>query len=568
MFAILNFAMSTYAADATTAAAMGVGGGASSLNMMTYIGMRAVNSDMSAMAGYLSWMIPMFSWAIVSGSGFAASQLAASLGSVAQSSGSAAAASAASGNISLGNYSAYNSRMFQENSSPSMNRGVGSYVNPTTGSTFSTAAGGIQTMSTLQNSTPIMANLTSSLKSSVGTSLNNAIGAARTSTSNLMSSAGATFNAMKRLSQSTGSGTNTATGWDQRASAQFSQDYSSMTKAAEQFAKANNLNMDEAVSILAGASLTTSAGFSALGNGITMGGEGKLNYNGRSVSGETWKAAQDFAQHSKFGEQYDNAIASAATVSASNTQSSNNAFSDDISSSFSEQQSASSQLSSSLSNTSTWASLSSHLSDEGASGGSAAVGAFLQYAQNQGYSLQDLDAKMAAISSTSGDAAGATREMNALVAGFVQGQAGDMAGINAAPSIYDSGIRQFNSANRSEIDNGSAVIATRVQENDSATLTAADQAGVPSTQEIGETMAATRTTVTSGEENVSRAVNLGKVQVNDDAAPMVNLVKFNTDQENQHLLVNTLSNSADRAVAMVDDAKEAVTDVFGDIIRE
>jgi len=91
---------------------------------------------------------------------------------------------------------------------------------------------------------------------------------------------------------------------------------------------------------------------------------------------------------------------------------------------------------------------------------------------------------------------------------------------------------------------------------------------VPSTQEIGETMAATRATVTSGEENVSRAVNLGKAQVNYDAAPMVNLVKFNTDQENQHLLVNTLSNSADRAVAMVDDAKEAVTDVFGDIVRE
>ena len=105
MFAVLNFAMASYAAEATTAAAMTAGGGASVLNMMTYTGMRAVNSDMSAMAGYLSWMIPMFSWAIVSGSGFAAAQMAASLGSVAQSSGSSAAGAVSSGNVSLGNYS-------------------------------------------------------------------------------------------------------------------------------------------------------------------------------------------------------------------------------------------------------------------------------------------------------------------------------------------------------------------------------------------------------------------------------------------------------------------------------
>ncbi|NNE62884.1 MAG: hypothetical protein HKN34_02265, partial [Gammaproteobacteria bacterium] len=75
MFAILNFAMLTYSSNVTTAAVSAAGGGGNALNMLTFTGLNAVNSDMAAMAGYLSWMIPMFSWAIVSGSGFAAAQL-------------------------------------------------------------------------------------------------------------------------------------------------------------------------------------------------------------------------------------------------------------------------------------------------------------------------------------------------------------------------------------------------------------------------------------------------------------------------------------------------------------
>jgi conjugal transfer mating pair stabilization protein TraG len=562
MFAILNFAMSTYAADATTAAAMQAGGGASILNMLTYTGMRAVNSDMSAMAGYLSWMIPMFSWAIVSGSGFAASQMAASLGAVAQSSGSAAAGAVSSGNISLGNYSAYNGRMFQENSSPSMNRGVGSYVDSNTGTTFTTSAGGLQTMNTQQNSTPIMANLASSLKSSVGTSMNNAVSAARTSTSGFMSSAGSAYQAMTNLRQSSGSGSNTSNGWDQNKSAQFGQDYSSMTQAAKKFAKDNNLSTNEAVGILAAAGLSTSAGFSALGNGITLGGKGQLDYSGKTLSGETWKAAHDYAKTSGFSEKYSAATKSAESLSASNTQSSNQSVADDVSSSTSNQKTASDQMQASLSNTSTWQSLSSRLSDQGASGNAAAVGAFIQYAKGQGYSLGSLDAKMAAMSSTSGDAAGATREMNNLVSGFVQGQAGEMAGVGAVPSIHDSGVRQFDQGNRQEVADASTAIGTQAQSNDSTVASAANYAGVPSTGDVARTVAATRATVETSSNGATGAIADGKESIESGSTPMVNTVIFNTDPQNQDLMAQTLTNSGDKSVDMVGDAKNTAVNLF------
>ena len=583
MFAILNFALSVYAAEATTAAAMQAGGGTAVLNMLTYTGIRAINSDMSAMAGYLSWMIPMFSWAIVSGSGFAAAQLASSLGSVAQSSGSTAATAVSSGNLSLGNLSAgnfsygnsqlknhsgFNSSLFQSKSSPSMDHGRGSFVDPSTGTTFTNSAGGIQTMSTQQNSTPITANLASSLKSTVGTSLNNAISAARTSTSAFMSSTGAAYNAMSNLRQSSGSGSNSSTGWDQKKSAQFGQDYSKMTSAAEKFGKDNGLSTDEAVAILASAGLTTSAGFSALGNGITLGGSGRLSYNGKSVSAETWKAAQDFSKQSNFGEKYAAATASAETLSGSNTQSSNKTLANDVSASTSSQQSSSNQLQASLSNTSTWQSLSTRLSDQGASGGSAAVGAFLQYAQGQGYSLPALDAKMAQMSNTNGDASGATREMNDLVAGFVQGQAAEMTKVAATSSVHDSGVRQFNAGNSAEVAEASAGVGTQAQTQATAVATAANNTGVPTTGDISTAVAKTQATVESNSNNINTAIESSKERINTNSVPMINEVRFNTDSQNQDLMGQTLQNSGEKAVDMVGDAKNAAADMFTDVIKK
>lgn len=583
MFAILNFALSVYAAEATTAAAMQAGGGTAVLNMLTYTGIRAINSDMSAMAGYLSWMIPMFSWAIVSGSGFAAAQLASSLGSVAQSSGSTAATAVSSGNLSLGNLSAgnfsygnsqlknhsgFNSSLFQSKSSPSMDHGRGSFVDPSTGTTFTNSAGGIQTMSTQQNSTPITANLASSLKSTVGTSLNNAISAARTSTSAFMSSTGAAYNAMSNLRQSSGSGSNSSTGWDQKKSAQFGQDYSKMTSAAEKFGKDNGLSTDEAVAILASAGLTSSAGFSALGNGITIGGDGKLQYNGKSISSETWKAGQDYAIQSNFGEKYAAATASAETLSASNTQSSNKTLANDVSASTSSQQSSSNQLQASLSNTSTWQSLSTRLSDQGASGGSAAVGAFLQYAQGQGYSLPALDAKMAQMSNTNGDASGATREMNDLVAGFVQGQAAEMTKVAATSSVHDSGVRQFNAGNSAEVAEASAGVGTQAQTQATAVATAANNTGVPTTGDISTAVAKTQATVESNSNNINTAIESSKERINTNSVPMINEVRFNTDSQNQDLMGQTLQNSGEKAVDMVGDAKNAAADMFTDVIKK
>jgi hypothetical protein len=372
---------------------------------------------------------------------------------------------------------------------------------------------------------------------------------------------------MTNLRQSSGSGSNSSAGWDQKKSAQFGQDYGSMSSAAQKWGKDNGFSTDESVAVLAAAGLTTSAGFSALGNGITMGGDGRLSYNGKTLSSEAWKKAQDYAQQSNFGEKYAAATASAESLSGSNTQSSNKSVADDVSASTSNQKASSDNLQASLSNTSTWQSLSNRLSDQGASGGAAAVGAFLQYAQGQGYSLQALDAKMAQISSTSGgDAAGATQEMNGLVSGFVQGQAAELAGV--APSPSSDGVRAFNSGNRAEVANASGDVGTQAETNTAVVATAAGNVGVPTAGNVSASVATTQAAVESSSINVNSSIESGREGVSSSSAPMVNEVRFNTDTQNQDLMKQTVQNSGEKAVDMVGDAKDAAVDMFTNVIKK
>jgi len=572
MFAILNFAMLSYAADSTTAAVMQAGGGNATLNMLTYTGMSAVNNDMSAMAGYLSWMIPMFSWAIVSGSGFAASQLAASLGGVAQSSGSAAAASVSSGNISLGNYSGYNSGMFQSNSSPTMNRGVGTHTNPGTGAKMTTTSGGHQFMDTPQNNTPFAANLTSALKSSVGASLSSSVQAAKNAVSGFSSQTASTFSNMQRLAQGTSQGAGTSSGSDLGSSNQFNQSFGEVDKIASAFAEKHGMSKGQAASMLLTASLDANKTLVGMGLAAAtgLGGGGKIGFQGKSQSSEAWEAARTTASDSQFGEKWSSAVKAGKQESAKQSQASNDSQSKDIAAGFNRQNSAQQNLQSSLTEAQAWQSLSSQIKEAGGAGSVKAVGELVQFGRAQGYDMEQL---ASASSSIAGNSAGATQTLQNIVNDFVQGKAASMAGIGEAPS--SDGVVQANQQNNAAVQAatesptipaGSNNITAQAAGNMAAVRAMAESAGVPSHEMVGksageiEQMAAERM---SGNNTV---IEQGRTSVDAGSAPLKEDAQSRTEPGNQNHMVNSTSQVLNAGMDAISDGATAMKQVGGQLM--
>ena len=582
MFAILNFAMSVYAAEATTAAAMQAGGGTPVLNMLTFTGIQAVNSDMSAMAGYLSWMIPMFSWAIVSGSGYAAAQLAGALGSVAQSSGSTAASAVSSGNLSSGNLtsgnhsygnsqlqnsSGFSSNMFQDKSSPSMDQGRGSYVDSGSGVTTTTTMGGNQFHNVPQNSTPITANLASSMKSSVATSAATANTAAKIASSSMAATTASTFSNMEKLSSMTGTSQGTSSGSDHGSSSQFGKDFGKVDKAVSQFAKDNNMSKGQASSMLLAASMDSNKMLAGFGFAAATGmsGSGKLSYGGDSKSSEVWKNAQQFAQDSGFGEKWSSAMQSGTKASEQLSSQSGSSAAKDISGGFSEQRAASSSLQASMTEAQAWQHLSNRMDDQGASGGSNAVGAFLQFAQSPeggGHSLQGLTAKMATMSSTGGgDAAGATKDMNDLVAAFVKSEGAPMAGVQDAPI---NNVSTDNQSNQNDVAQatgdasfratGSGNIKAAGAGNQNEVNAAAEAAGVPSAGDVKSTAGEIRQASESQQAGINENIANGRAEVSQSGDALKDEATQKTEPGNQNHAANAIAQVGSAGIDTVVDA--------------
>ncbi len=573
MFAILNYAMATFAAEATTAAAMQAGGGASVLNMLTYTGMRAVNSDMSAMAGYLSWMIPMFSWAIVSGSGFAASQLAASLGSVAQSSGSSAASSASSGNISLGNYSGYNNRMFQDMSSPSMNRGLGDYVNPDTGAKQTTSAGGYQTTSTPQNSTPFMANLSNAIRSSTSTSASQSIQAAKTAASSFASTTQSTYSNMQKLAQGSSTGTGTSSGSDTGSSTQFSKSFAEMDKLAEQFANKHGMSKGQAASMLLAASMDSNKMLVGMGFAAATGlsGRGDIKFQGESKSSEEWNAAKEFASQNQFDKKWNEATQAGSKQSQQQSQNTQDAQSKDIAAGFNRQQSAQQNLQSSLTQAQAWQRLSAKMEEAGGSGSVNAVGALMQFGRSQGVNMEQLAVQSSNINGTG--AAAASKQLQQLVNAFVQNEAASMAGVGPAPT--PGSVMQSNQANDATVvaasespspPPGSGNVLANAGDHMATVREMAAQAGVPSADMVGKNAGEIQQLAEQRMASQGQVVEGGGDLVTNGGTPLRQEAENQTDSSKQSHMVNAMGEVASAGADVVSNAIGGLKQVGGQIV--
>ncbi len=576
MFAILNYAMTVYGAEATAAQALISGGATPTLSMMTVGGIRQVNADMAAMAGYLSWIIPMFSWAIASGTGFAATQLAGAIGGVAQSTGSSAAAAAATGNLSLGNvalrntsagnYSAQNSGMFTNSANPTLNTGIGSRTDPKTGATYRETAGGFTTTDMPQNRAPFTASLSSAIRSTVNTNAGKSMDTARTQGASFMESTTGLYSNMQNLAR-TGQSSATITNGSQVGSmSDFARSYGSMDNVASKFAKDQNMSKEQAAAMLLAASMDTGKSGVGMIAGLALGigGKGQIEYRGSSKSAETWKAAQDTAQQTNFGEKWNSAVKAGQKEAEQRSEGSSDSAGRAYQAGFNRQAQAGSNLQASLTEAQSWQQLQSRLNEAGASGNVDAVAGLIAFGRSQGVNMAQLAAQATDITGGGTSAANASSQINTLVSDYVAGEAAKMAKVADTPS--QGGVSAANARYQAEIDSRGQDIVPQAARDQRELADAGAARGVPSSESVSAQSAELQSRAGSIEAGLTGAVDHGQSSVQHQGQPIREEASERSAPGNQHHVANAAIQVGEAMVDTVKDIKDSAAYLTGHVM--
>ena len=577
LYAILNYAMTTYGASLSTAAAT-LPSGTTALTMMTYSGISAANSDMAAMAGILTWMVPMFSWAIVSGSGFAASQMAASLGSVAQSAGSTAAGQVATGNLSLGNvgygntqlknFTGQNTSMFKTDMNPTLNKGVGSSTNPMTGMTTLQTAGGMRFGQQPVTSMPFSAAMSSGIKSGVTTTAGHKTEAALNDAQSLGATTAASYGNMTRLANMTDKSTSVTDGADRGVGAQFKNSLSNLNKILDGFDFGQNMSRAQKAAAMAKASMGLMVG----GNGANAG----INLEGQSMSGTKWASMMKYAKESGFQKAWDATQQSGEKLSTQLSQRSGDSLGKDISAGFNEQRAASKQLSSSLSDAQTWQQMATRMQESGASGSMNAVAAAIQIGNRMfaGNGQPNMEQLAAQASSLNGNSAAATAELNRRLAAVTQspeflaaanvGAAPDSSNVNAAHTANQAAVLKATEQPSDMQAPGSGNIkAFAAGTVDTVNQMAGDR-GIPNTQDIQQQGQSLRAEVSGNISQTNGKIATGETGISERGATIEKPVADAVEPENQNHMgaaaVEMGGNIASTGINSVTGMKDAVSD--------
>jgi conjugal transfer mating pair stabilization protein TraG len=173
LYTILNYISTIYAGDATTAVAtppsdFGAVGAVSSqvFAIITASAIAQENRLYAAMAGYMTWTIPAFSWSLIVGGSYAAAQVASAVGNIAQSTGKSTAETTSMGNIDYSNFKANNTSLNAKNTSPINTFGTSTSSNFDGSTTKMSAGGRVSTdYSPMISKTPTSMNMSSGVSS-------------------------------------------------------------------------------------------------------------------------------------------------------------------------------------------------------------------------------------------------------------------------------------------------------------------------------------------------------------------------------------------------------------------
>ncbi len=301
LYAVLNFIM-TVSVKSKSIAAVALSN-ENGVTIASSVGLMNANADMAAMAGYLAMSIPFISWALVKGGAGAFVQLATHLGSVTQGVAGTAAGEQATGNYSFGNVSqgnvqAYNTSALQHNTSPSYQSGQFRQLDGRTDMT--TTADGQHILNVANSNLPTSINYAATESQQLSERASKAWTASQQQMQASSEQKTEAFREVldfathqahqQQLGKGLSYGESTATNMQAAA----------FKQKAKQFAKDNNLTVQESASLLAGVS--AGLGFSILG----MKGDGSLS--SQSSKGELFRKAEDFVEQHQLQETLNKAV--------------------------------------------------------------------------------------------------------------------------------------------------------------------------------------------------------------------------------------------------------------------
>ena len=287
VYSILNFMMTAYAKSQ-------LAGLSDPLSLSALGSVSATNSDIAALAGYMSLSVPMLSWYFVKFSEFTITQFAGQMGGLLQGAASGAVSEAISGNLSMGNthfanHSAFNNSAFQVSRDASLQ--TGSISNETLfGQKITHTASG-------QDIFPL------SVKTNVANAVSNSLmkgaehfGSLAKSESNTISSSvssliGDTLNISEQQSQNTSKGEAFSTTESARHVQSLTDTYNLLKRSAEN----QNVSTQELKGYLVQAALSGNVGGNLL-KSLTAGLSGRLSADRGHSQHDTrlYQAAQEF----------------------------------------------------------------------------------------------------------------------------------------------------------------------------------------------------------------------------------------------------------------------------------
>ncbi len=326
LYAVLNYIM-TMAARSKSIAALSVSNKAG-VTIASSVGLAQVNTDISAMAGYLAMSIPFLCIALVRGVGSFV-HLASHLSNVTQSAAGQAANDAVTGNYSFGNIQEGNrqiSNVSMLNHSYGASYRAGSFHQSDGRSDLLTTADGQQILNVSSSNIPVSINAaetkTAQLSKMASNHYQNAIGHSEASSKNLASS----YRQLMDLSQQVSKGEHLS---DSVSSGKIVEQTNSIQKASqmlESFGKENGLNRVQAAEIVADAGAGLNLGYYKFSAGAKL--------SGSAYDQDLYRKAEQFSKSEDFQHAVREAMQSSKSLSHSETSEQTRRLSESIAGSY------------------------------------------------------------------------------------------------------------------------------------------------------------------------------------------------------------------------------------------
>lgn len=330
LYALLNLIMTSYSANTGEAVATLPAGG-QELTLATTTALGAVNADISAIASYMAWMIPLISWGVVNaGMGMSMSMLAAGLGSITQQAGSRAAADVSHGNIGMGNASMYNQNAFKTDMAPAYAGGAGTMVDGK-GTTMTATPSGGQYEQFAQSNFGFGVQMTNAMRSGINTQLSDSQQALWQNGSSLSSSMAANYTNMQRFMEQRSSGVGYSNDYQMQDGTSAREEFGNLTSIANNFSEKYGVSNQQAVAML---------GTAGIGGDIPLtkiGAELKANFNNADTLQKAWEEAKQINTDTNFSDRYQSLSSATQTEAAKISESTNDSLARDVSSGLSEQ---------------------------------------------------------------------------------------------------------------------------------------------------------------------------------------------------------------------------------------